>query len=69
MGHSILLIWKKIIFFFLLIVFICGACASNRHRPRHKSPKKKRCDCPHFTQKGLIYKLENHTIETEKTNG
>ncbi|MDR0605225.1 MAG: hypothetical protein LBG80_13055 [Bacteroidales bacterium] len=66
MGHSILLICKKIILlFFVVAIFV--ACASHRHRP--KPPKRKRCDCPHFTQEPFIYNLNNYTIEIKKTNG
>ncbi|MDR2411001.1 MAG: hypothetical protein LBE13_23225 [Bacteroidales bacterium] len=66
MEHSILLICKKIILLFLVVI-IFGACASHRYGP--KPPKKKRCDCPHFTQELFIYDFDNYTIETEKTNG
>ena len=53
---SILLVCKKIAVI-LLLVFILGACASQRHNL--KPPKAKRgCNCPHFMQGYFIDNAE-----------
>jgi len=59
---SISLICKKIAII-LLLVFVFGACASQRHRP--KPPQNKRgCDCPHFMQGFTMDNLDNEQITT-----
>jgi hypothetical protein len=58
MLYSILLTCKRIMLLIIILSFF-GACSTQRHRP--KPPKRKRCDCPHFTQELFINNLDNYT--------
>ena len=47
---------NRIIFFLMIGLFIClSACKTQRHRPKHKPERKKKCDCPHFSQTDSVH--------------
>ena len=69
-NFPIVLICKRLMIIVFLI-FILGACSSQKHRPKHKPNKNKRgCDCPHFSQGFFIDNIDNiHTIHLYEING